>query len=242
LAVKRSQSASRVLAALDAIALHQPIGVSALAKLLGEDKSAVQRAVMTLADAGWVRAAPEPPTRWELTSHLFAIAQLPNSASNLRRRARKTLETLRDETGESVYLVVPDVRSFVVIEVAESRLLLRSAPHVGMNVPVRESASGRCLLSYFSLERQTAMLGQTPDAAQLAEFAATRERGYSLSVGDVAPGSTTLAAPIMDADGRPLAALALSGPHERLPPDRYAGLGARLAREAHGLSSQPPAA
>ena len=63
MAVKRSQSASRVLSVLELIASRQPIGVSALAKLLDEDKSAVQRAIMTLADAGWIRIAPEPPTR-----------------------------------------------------------------------------------------------------------------------------------------------------------------------------------
>ena len=70
MAVKRSQSASRVLSILELVASHQPVGVSALAKLLGDDRSAVQRAVMTLADAGWSRVAPEPPARWELSAHL----------------------------------------------------------------------------------------------------------------------------------------------------------------------------
>ena len=57
MSVKRSQSAARVLAVLECIARHQPIGVSELARLLQADKSAVQRAVMTLADDGWIRLA-----------------------------------------------------------------------------------------------------------------------------------------------------------------------------------------
>ena len=47
MAVKASQSATRVLAALEAVAAHQPVGISALAKLLQDDRSAVQRAVAT---------------------------------------------------------------------------------------------------------------------------------------------------------------------------------------------------
>ncbi len=96
MAVKRSQSASRVLSVVELLAEHQPLGVSALAKLLDDDRSAVQRAVLTLADAGWVRAAREPPMRWELTPRLFAIARLPDSTNAMRRRARGVLEGLRD--------------------------------------------------------------------------------------------------------------------------------------------------
>ena len=53
MAVKRSQSAARVLAALEGIARHQPVGVSELARQLGADKSATQRAIMTLAAPVW---------------------------------------------------------------------------------------------------------------------------------------------------------------------------------------------
>ena len=57
MAVKPLQSLQRALSVIEAIAANQPIGVAALARLLGEDKSAVQRDLMTLADAGWIRAA-----------------------------------------------------------------------------------------------------------------------------------------------------------------------------------------
>ena len=65
--VKRSRSGSRVLAVLEAIARHQPVGVSTLARELATDKSAVQRAIMTLADSGWIHPAARSPTRWQLT-------------------------------------------------------------------------------------------------------------------------------------------------------------------------------
>ena len=236
MAVKRAQSVTRALSILDAIAARQPIGVSALAKLLDEDRSAVQRAVMTLADAGWVRMAPEPPTRWELSAHIFTIAHLPHSSANLRARARRVLDQLCDETGETAFLAVPDVNRFVVIEAAESPHVLRMVSRVGQVIASPESATQRALLPYFDVRRQTAMLGRAPTESDLREFAATRARRYALSAGDVMPGATNLAATIFDAHAQPVAALVISGPSERLTPQRHATVGALVASAAATLS------
>jgi IclR family acetate operon transcriptional repressor len=240
--VKRSQSASRVLTALELIAEHQPIGVTALARLLETDKSAAQRAVMTLADAGWIRAAPEPPVRWELSAHIFTLAHLPHSTSDLRQRALRTLEELRDETGETAFLAIPDIDRFVVIETAESRHMLRMANRIGQIILPQDSATGRALLPYFGAERQAAMLGRAPDAHDLAEYAATRARGYGLSAGDVMPGATNIAAPVLDSQGEPMAAIVISGPSERLTPDLHASIGALVARAGAALSRSGPRA
>jgi IclR family acetate operon transcriptional repressor len=226
----------RALSTLDLIASQQPIGVSALAKLLNEDRSAVQRAVMSLADAGWIRPAPEPPTRWELSAHLFTIAHLPHSSASLRDRARPILEQLRDTTGETVFLAVPEVTRFVVIEVAESSHVLRMVSRVGQVILPRESATGRAMLPYFDRRRQTAMLGRAPDDSDLAEFSATRARGYGLSDGDVMPGATNLAAPIFDKLPEPVAALVVSGPSNRLTCERHAEIGALVLQGAQALS------
>jgi DNA-binding IclR family transcriptional regulator len=236
LAVKRSQSASRVLAIFELVAAHQPIGVSALAKLLDDDRSAVQRAVLTLADAGWIRLAPEPPVRWELSAHIFTIAHLPDSTNDLRQRTRVVLESLREQTGETAFLAIPDLNRFVVIELAESHHTLRMALKVGQVIGPRESATGRAFLPYLDADRQAAMLGHDPDDADLAEFAATRARGYGLSAGDVMPGATNLAAPLFGAKGEPVAALVVSGPSDRLTPERHADLGELVVRNATALS------
>src|SRR5437016_10707192 len=74
MAVKHVQSATRVLATFEALADHQPVGVGALARVLDDDKSAVQRALMTLAEAGWIRRTPADRTRWEVTTRVLALA------------------------------------------------------------------------------------------------------------------------------------------------------------------------
>ena len=236
MAVKRSQSASRVLSIFELVSAHQPIGVSALAKLLEDDRSAVQRAVATLADAGWIRLAPEPPVRWELSAHIFTMAHLPDSMTDLRQRARPVLERLREQTGETVFLAIPDQSRFVIIESADSLHTLRMALRVGQVIGPRESATGRAFLPYLDAQRQAEMLGHTPDTKDLAEFAATRARGYGLSAGDVMPGATNLAAAIFGAGAEPIAALVVSGPSDRLTADRHDGIGRLVAQQAGALS------
>ena len=56
---------ARVLEVFEAVAEHQPVGVAALSRMLGIDKSAVQRALVTLAEQGWIQARDDPTTRWE---------------------------------------------------------------------------------------------------------------------------------------------------------------------------------
>jgi DNA-binding IclR family transcriptional regulator len=237
MAVKRSRSATRVLAVLETIARQQPIGVSALARSLGADKSAVQRAIMTLADQGWVCMASTTPSKWQLTGHLLAVAHAGQMSNGLRQRSRAVLETLRDESGETVLLVVPDIRRFVVIDIFESRQLLRTAPTIGMSVPARRSATSRAVLPHMSRERQIELLGEPPDEALQTEFSTTLKMGFSVSDGDVVAGSTNVAAPILDVDGQPTGAVVVSGPSERLGARRQRSVGALVLQTARALSS-----
>lgn len=241
MAVKRSHSGSRVLVVLEAIASHQPIGVRALARLLDEDKSAVQRALVTLADEGWIRAISEPPMRWEVSDHILAVAYAAHGSDDLRRRARPVLERLRDETRETVLLVVPDVKSFVIADVIESHQMLRMVPHIGYLVAVRNTASSRALLPFLPAERQIALLGAEPDSQLLEDFELTRAQGYAVSEGEINPSVTNVAAPIFNFDGYPAGAIVVCAPSERLTPPLYAAIGAMVVRVAEELSRDEPA-
>jgi len=235
MAVKRSQSAGRMLSVFEAIAARQPVGVSALARDLGADKSAVQRDLMTLADAGWIRPAPGHAGQWELTLRILTLAHTPHSSNDLRRRARPVLEGLRSQTGETAYLTVPDGGRFVVIDAVESPQVLRMVPPVGLVVPMEGSATARAVLPWLDASEQARLLGKQPDAALQAEFAATRRQGYAVNDGDIVPEAFALASAVLGGDDRPLGALVLTGPTERLGPERRQELGRQLVAAAQSL-------
>jgi IclR family acetate operon transcriptional repressor len=236
MAVKRSSSATRMLAVFEHIAAAQPIGVSAVARALEADKSAVQRDLMTLADAGWIRTAAGAPGQWELTPHVLTLARPPHSTDSLRQRARPALERLRGETGETAYLTVPDGDQFVVLDAVESAHMLRMVPPIGMVVPVHGSATARAVLPWLGEEEQARLLGTTVTDALRDEFAATRARGYAVNDGDIAPSAVALASAIVPHRGVPAGTLVLTGPAERLGSERWSEIGELLRREAEALS------
>jgi IclR family acetate operon transcriptional repressor len=228
------------LSVLETIARHQPIGLAALAKMLSEDKSAVQRAIATLASDGWIGLAAESPPRWELSARVFTVAHMGQSNNDLRKRARGALEALRDETGESALLAVPDTHHFVVVDVIESRHVLRTSTAVGTIVPLHSSATGRAVLPFLSRAKQIEILGEEPGPALLDEYKAIRKRGYSVSTGTVFPGATSIAAAIFEADGRPIGAIAITGPTERLSLAHHTRLGSMVITAARNLSRGVP--
>lgn len=234
--VKPSESGSRILAALEKIAEHQPIGVSDLARLLDDNIGATQRAIATLARDGWIKTAAGSPTRWELTAHIHTVAQHAYGSNDLRRRARGALEDLRRDTGESVLLNVPEGGKFVVIDVLESPHYLRTAPPVGLIVPSVWSATARAILPFMTLQQQREYIGKPPDEAMLSDFIETTKRGYVISQGDVIQGSTNIAAPIFESDGHPIGAVLISAPTDRTASQEYERLGAKVMTTGRRLS------
>lgn len=239
MSVKSSQSGARMLAVLETIAGEQPIGASALARLMNIDKSAIQRSLVTLSRAGWISPSSERPVRWELSARLFTLAHLPNSSDDLRRRAAPALGEIRDKTGETAFLAIPDLSSFIIIDVAESRQMLRASPGIGEIIPPERSATARALMPFLEADKQARLLGRTPDKADLTQFEETAQRGYAISIDEVMPGSTNIAAPVIGTSGHAVAAIAITAPTSRLDEAGRGSIGALLAVEAAKLSRNP---
>jgi IclR family acetate operon transcriptional repressor len=241
MSAKPSQSGVRILKVLETLAGHQPIGTRALARLLDDDKSAIHRAITTLADEGWVHRTPEKSGQWEVTPRIMAVADKAFGGYDLKRRARPALEKLRDACGETAVLIIPDVIGLVVADVVESREMLRVIPPIGAVVATEISAAGRAILSLLSADHRAELLGNEPDQALLDICAATRERGYAISERETQPETTSLGSAILDYDGHPCGAVCVSAPSERLDHARFEAVGALLIHSARSLSRGGPA-
>lgn len=236
MAVKHVQSAARVLLTFEALAEHQPIGVGALARVLDEDKSAVQRALMTLADVGWIQRVAGDPQRWEAASRIRSLAPGLQRRNDVRDRAHPVLEALRDATEETVLLAIPANGTVVVIDVVESHRMVRTAPAVGFVVPPATSAAGQAILARLPDDELATYLDIPIDDALRDRLSTVRDRGWAVNDHDVTPGVSAVAAAVLDAWDRPLASIAVSGPADRLPPAALEQLGAQTAAAATQLS------
>jgi DNA-binding IclR family transcriptional regulator len=66
-------SVTRSLRILEAVAQHQPVTVGELTKIFGLPKSTVQRSLVTLKEAGRLRANRKDTTRWEIGARVLAV-------------------------------------------------------------------------------------------------------------------------------------------------------------------------
>jgi len=210
------------------VARLQPIGVSALARELGEDKSALQRDLMTLADAGWIRTAPGLRGQWELTLRMMSLAKPPHSNQGLRQRMRPLLEQIHARTGETVYLTLPHEAGFMVFDALESQHIHRIVPSIGMTIPIEGSATAKAFLAHLGPADLEARLGRTPSPEMEQEFAALRACGYATSHRGVVPGSAAVAGAIVNSQDKPVSTLVVVGPAERLTEARLVEIGIML--------------
>jgi IclR family acetate operon transcriptional repressor len=234
-AVKPLQSLQRALNVIEAISAHQPVGVAALARLLDEDKSAVQRVLVTLQASGWIRPAGDEVTRWEVSSVPLVVAAQAQQRSGVLARARPVLEALRDRTDETTIWAVPDARRVVAVDVVESRQLVRTAPHLGMVMPVDSSAAALAIFAHLDDDEIEPFGAPTVDVTFRRELAEARSRGWSLNDGATVARATSIGAAVLDANSRPVAAIVVSAPSDRLGASQFDAVGELVLQAAASL-------
>ncbi|GAA1726729.1 IclR family transcriptional regulator [Aeromicrobium alkaliterrae] len=232
-------SAFRVL---EGVAELQPIGLSELARAVDLPKSTVQRCLLTLQEVGWVESSAAAPTRWGMTLRALSVCGGVGLRESLREVALPVMNDLQLATTETVHLAAPDGDVLVLLERLDTSHRLRAFLALGERIPLHTSATGLAYLSACTPEYVADYLAgpleqRTPDsmkdpAAIRAELAVIRERGYSVNVGGLSSGISSLGAPVLDRTGAPVAAVSVSGPSSRLEPSRFDDLGPRVADAA----------
>ncbi len=237
MAVKTLGTLARGLRLLEAVAAHQPVGLSDLARLMSEEKSAVQRTLVTLHEEGWLRPTADGSRRWEATNKPLMVAASALATGDLAVRARTLMGTLRNATGETAYVAMVEGTSVVVVDVAEGNQAVRTAVRLGQTLPLASSAVGQVLFAHLDADRRTAFAVDPATILDDAAYSEIRSRGWSMAEGSVLRGTTSLASAILDATGQPVGAVVVSGPDTRITPQRYAEIGGHTRDAAGELST-----
>jgi IclR family acetate operon transcriptional repressor len=236
------------LRVLEEVASRQPIGVGELARLLNMPKSSVQRALVTLNTAGWIRPAPGQVTRWLMTTRALAVGGRANGDLDLRGAALPIMEDLRRHTEETIHLTVPEDGKMVLIERLETDKPVRTSMALGHALPLHASANGKAVLAYSSpevisqlladeLPRYTDTTITDPDELR-AELAEIRGRGFAVNHGEWRSDVGSVAAAVMGGHEKPIASLSVNIPISRLTEESEAAFGAAVSEAASSLSAQ----
>src|SRR3989442_67767 len=109
------RSVTTALQVLESVAINQPIGLSALTRVLGLPKATVQRSLAPLAESGWIEQQADTG-RWQVGVRAFIVGSAVSARGGLRPAALPTLRDLGAEVGETVHLMIPTGREIVLVE------------------------------------------------------------------------------------------------------------------------------
>jgi IclR family acetate operon transcriptional repressor len=243
------KSVTRSLRILEAVAQHQPVTVGELTKLFGLPKSTVQRTLVTLNEAGWLRASRGDTTRWEIGARVLAVRPAAHQGSSLFAAAREPMCRLRDAVNETIHLSVPDgLRCMVMVDRVDCTQAVRTYHQVGDTSPMHATATGHAVLAQLSAEEVDEVIAhglesygeETITDAQLLrdELDRVRQDGYALNRNQYLPDVAAIAAPILAADGTPVATVAISMPASRFDPDKLEQWGRMVADAATEISTR----
>ncbi|MBF9031742.1 helix-turn-helix domain-containing protein [Rhodobacterales bacterium HKCCE3408] len=226
---------SKGLQILEALAAaHRALGVTELSRQLGLTKSNTFRLLQTLTRLGYV--AQEPGGGYRATLRMWQTGQSIVEGLNYRALAAPEMAYLSAETGETVYLAVPEATRVIYIDKIDSAKPIRSWNPVGGSAPIHAVSTGKAILA-----RNYAMMrAKLPDPlegytdrtitrlADLdADIAETRTRGYAVDRGELRDRVLGFAAAICLPEGEAVAALGVSLPDVNLPEggaERYGAL------------------
>ncbi|MEU1853144.1 IclR family transcriptional regulator [Streptomyces sp. NPDC019990] len=243
------KSVTRSLRVLEAVAQHQPVTVGELTKMFGLPKSTVQRTLVTLAEAGWLRANRKDTTRWEIGARVLAVRPAALQGSSLFAAAREPMIRLRDALNETVHLSVPDgLHCMVVVDRVDCDHAVRTYHTIGDTSPLHATAVGRAVLAQLSKQDAEEVIAgglerfsdaTTVGADELrTELDRIRVEGYAVNRNQYRPGVCAVAAPVLDEDGTPLAAVALSMPEARYRDESVAKWGRLVADTATEIAQR----
>jgi len=219
------QSVERAMRALEAFGQQaRPLSLAELAAATGMDRSAAQRIAHTLQALGYLERAGGgtggqglvPGKR--LLDRSFDYLRM----NPLVERATPILQELRRTTQERVDLSLFDGTSVIYAVRLQSKRETFFATLVGRRMPTFGSSGGRAMLAALPAAEAEAILEQsdrrrmTPKTVTdlpglRAKIAEAQRDGFALSLEEALLGEVVLAAAVLDAQRRPVAAIHVAG-------------------------------
>jgi len=242
---------AKALRLLDTIgAAARPLTLAEASVQSGLPKSTAFKYIRTLLRAGYLSHDPIDD-RYGIGPQIERLAESADRTAALRRSARPFMEELRERFNETVNLGILDGNDVVYLEMIHSthRLRLHAVP--GGHYAAYATGLGKALLAFLPEGQWTSHVPATLTAvtpttitdrdALGAELAAIRRRGHALDRGESDEYVSCVAAPVLDANGRAIAAISVSGLNQRVEP-QFDAIAAAVVTTAASIASAHTAA
>ncbi len=221
------------------------VGFAELQRRTGLPKATLHRVAGDLVTA---RLLTRLDGAYHLGSHLFELGMRASVERTLLEVATPFLEDLYERTHETVHLGLREGAEVVYVAKFGGHRQVPSPSRIGGRLPVHATAIGKALLAWADeadrvavlsgpLERRTARTVTAPGRLR-QQLDRVQQEGVAFEYEEGALGLVCVAAPVLDRDGVPLAAISVAGSVTRFRPTDHvtsvraaaAGIAATLAR------------
>jgi DNA-binding IclR family transcriptional regulator len=191
------------------------------------NKNTVFRILYTLAEHGYINKENQS---YRLGQKLADLGSTKLHRRDLMTVAGPYLDSLRDQFGETVNLGVMDGGSIRYVDVRESRERFRLAERIGGSDPLHSTALGKAQLAFLPAEEVRRLMKAwgmekytertiTTISVLRVELERVRAAGYAVDREESMLGAFCVAAPVVDSNHAPVAAISIAGPNTRFNED-----------------------
>jgi DNA-binding IclR family transcriptional regulator len=202
------------------------VGVSEMARAFDTTKSRIHRHLQTLVSAGYL-IRNEDTERYSISARLMALGQAVSESFELATAAREIARELRDLTGHAVAISQPEQDGNRILLIVPSRSNIEIHVKPGSLLAFNSSAQGKISLAFGDalllprvlsepMEMRTPFTITDPERLRLEVEAARRQR-WAVGPNESMIGLNALAAPIFDALGNYVGAIALTDSVQYIP-------------------------
>lgn len=237
-------SVSRLFAVLRSLGETAEGGerVTQLAQRIGLSQPTTHRLLRNLMDEGMVEQDARSK-RYRLSLDFFALAARAGNTGNLRELARPAMLRLSASLGDSLFLLARCGFDAICLDRSEGPFPIRTfTGDIGGRVALGVGQGSLAILAFLpEEERDTVIQYNLPRLKDFhlydevflrTEVENVRALGYAGRNTGVLQGMAGVAVPILDREGRAVAALSVATISDRLGPDRLPTVVEMLKREA----------
>ena len=222
-------------------------GLAELATAVGLNRTTAYRLLSALQGEGMIEREGGV---YRLGPEIMALGARAAGTGHLRAAARLELDSLAQETGETVTIevLVGGGREVLILDEAIGRHLIGTVPSLGTRWPAHATSTGKVLLAFGPAEAVEELLAEplqrltartiVEETAFRRELARVRDKEHAVTQEEVESGFVAVSVPVWAASGTVAAALSVGGPKARFGADRIADLADRLPATAERISER----
>jgi len=246
-----SPTGAKTLHLLELLAEH-PEGLTSaeVVRISGLTQNLVFRLLKTLSATGFA-VQREDNRAYVLSRKILELSGPRSGDVSLAAAANEPLRWLRDETGETVQLIIEAEGKSLVLEQFRGTHALQVNGEVGMRVPLYSCAPGKAILAGWS-DRQRSSWYQGPGKKRRKftdstihrradldrELQICREQGYAVDRAEGIEGIHCVAVLVSDPYGQPLGAVTVMAPSIRMGEEEFEGIAGLWRRAANQIEEK----